>query len=128
MASVIIDSSVILAIAKNERLNDEAYVYAQDAIISSVNACEVLTKFIDRVGLTADESIDAVNGFKLIIEPFDQKHFYQAAMMYPQTKKLGLSLGDRACLALGMHYKLPVITADRAWAKLDIGVNVRVIR
>lgn len=115
MVSVIIDASVILAIAKNEKLNDEAYAYAHDAIISSVNACEVLTKFIDKVGMTMEEATNALNGFKLTIEPFDQNHFYHSAMMYSHTKKLGLSLGDRACLALALHHKLPVITTDRKW-------------
>lgn len=50
------------------------------------------------------------------------------ASLIKHTKPFGLSLGDRACLALGMKMNLPVLTADRAWAKLDLGVQVNLLR
>ncbi len=50
------------------------------------------------------------------------------ADLLPRTRALGLSLGDRACLALAMERKLPVLTADRAWKSLRVGVEIRVIR
>ena len=46
----------------------------------------------------------------------------------PHTRALGLSLGDRACLALGLRGGLPVLTADHAWQQLTLGVVVQVIR
>jgi len=62
------------------------------------------------------------------VEAFDAGLAYLAGLLRPQTKGIGLSLGDRACLALGRHMRLPVLTADRAWAKLRVGVEIRVIR
>ena len=126
MAFIIVDASVIVAIAKNEPLNAEAYTHIHDAMISSVNACEVLTIFIDRVGMTLEEAVKALNGFKLKIEPFDQNHFHLAAQMYPHTKRLGLSLGDRACLALGKHHKLPVMTVDKIWQEAGETLDIKV--
>lgn len=130
MPSAIIDASIILAIAQNETLNAEAYTHAHDGIMSSVNACEVLTKFIDTIGMTKEEAVDALNGFKLQIESFDQHHSEQAALLYPKTKQLGLSLGDRACLALGKIYQLPIITADRNWqeSRKILGLDIRLGR
>lgn len=51
-----------------------------------------------------------------------------AANLRLATRPLGLSLGDRFCLALGLERNLPVITADRAWAGLDLGVEIQLIR
>jgi PIN domain nuclease of toxin-antitoxin system len=60
--------------------------------------------------------------------PFDEELARGAGALRPATKSLGLSLGDRACLALAQREGLPVLTADRAWAKLAVGVEVKVIR
>jgi len=59
---------------------------------------------------------------------FDAESAYAAAMLRDRTRQFGLSLGDRACLALGAARGLPVLTADRSWAELSIGVEVRLIR
>lgn len=52
----------------------------------------------------------------------------RAAKLRPLSRHLGLSLGDRVCLALGQRLALPVITSDRRWADLDCGIDVRLIR
>jgi PIN domain nuclease of toxin-antitoxin system len=49
-------------------------------------------------------------------------------LLRPKTKQLGLSLADRACLALGASLERPVLTTDRAWERVDVGVDIRVIR
>jgi len=59
---------------------------------------------------------------------FDMQQAHIAGNLWQQTKPFGLSLGDRACLALATHLDLPVLTADKIWAQLDIGVPVRLIR
>lgn len=71
---------------------------------------------------------DILGGLHLSIVPFDDELAYDCAGLRPVTKHLGLSLGDRACLALAKREVLPVLTADRVWSELDIGVEVRLIR
>jgi ribonuclease VapC len=55
-------------------------------------------------------------------------HSELAAQLWSQTKAFGLSLGDRACLALAIDQKAIALTADRVWANLQIGVDIQVIR
>ena len=80
---------------------------------------------------TAEERAEGLklikNTFGHIIE-FDQEQAIIAASFDKITKKYGLSLGDRACLALAKHKKLPVLTADKIWKKFDLGLKVQLIR
>lgn len=64
----------------------------------------------------------------LEIVPFTAEDAALAASLVPATRRLGLSLGDRACLALALARKIPAVTADRSWSHLQIGVEIRVIR
>jgi ribonuclease VapC len=64
----------------------------------------------------------------LRVHPFDQQQAYVAGRMELPGRKFGLSLGDRACLALASVLSLPAMTADREWANLDLGVQVLLIR
>jgi PIN domain nuclease of toxin-antitoxin system len=60
--------------------------------------------------------------------PFDEEQAFQAGLLYPQVQPFGLSLGDRACLALARQVAGTAVTADRAWEKLDLGVGIQLIR
>lgn len=64
----------------------------------------------------------------LLIEPFDEAAVASAARLRPLTRALGLSLGVRACLALALSRGLRVLTADRAWANLNLGITIELIR
>ncbi len=65
----------------------------------------------------------------LLIVPFGFEDAERAAALWSKTTQAGLSLGDRACLALASRLSLPVLTADRAWSSLqDLDISVRVIR
>jgi PIN domain nuclease of toxin-antitoxin system len=64
----------------------------------------------------------------LEIRRFDETSAWTAARLRSATKKYGLSTGDRACLALALDEGLPVLTADRAWLTLDVGVHIRTLR
>jgi PIN domain nuclease of toxin-antitoxin system len=96
-------------------------------MISAVNVAEVITRLID-LGYSPEAAEVAISrgGFEVI--PFDTAAASLAAKLRVTTRHLGLSLGDRACLALAEREGLPVLTADRAWASLDIGVEIRLIR
>jgi ribonuclease VapC len=74
---------------------------------------------------------DISNGWsalQIAVHPFDQKQALAAGLLAPLTKRFGLSLADRACLVLARQLGAPVVTADRAWAKLDLGIEIRIIR
>jgi PIN domain nuclease of toxin-antitoxin system len=79
-------------------------------------------------GVTPDEVMARLGSIGLEIEPFDDRDASLVGLLRPMTKALGLSLADRACLALGMRLELPVLTADRALMKARVGVAVRAIR
>jgi len=61
------------------------------------------------------------------IVPFDTNHAYSTALMRKNTKKCGLSLGDRACLSLAKFMNLPILTADKAWMKADLDIKIILI-
>jgi PIN domain nuclease of toxin-antitoxin system len=77
----------------------------------------------------SDEAGDTVLGLMTVeVRAFDNDDARQAAALRPPTRRLGISFAGRACLVLGRRLVLPVLAADRRWAELDIGVEVRLIR
>jgi PIN domain nuclease of toxin-antitoxin system len=127
MASVVFDASTLL-ISTNREIGWEAVdALDDDIIMSSVNFAEVVAK-LTLLG-TPREAIDGlVPDYQLTIPPFTDRLATLAGLLVTHTGHRGLSLGDRACLALAIALGLPVVTADRAWAGLDLGVEIRVIR
>jgi PIN domain nuclease of toxin-antitoxin system len=95
--------------------------------VCAVNHCEVAGKMI---GWGSDESaIAATLGLMAYgIHPFDDLRAVLAARLRNSVKARSLSFGDRACLSLAMVTGLPVLTADRDWSALDLGIDVRLIR
>jgi ribonuclease VapC len=127
MSRVVLDSSAILAYLHREPGADLILSLASNAILSSVNASEVQSR---QVRKGADPRIAWENILVSVqaIIPFDAVQAEIAGTLVRQAQLYGLSLGDRACLALGLATKSPVYTADRAWAQLQVGVDVRLVR
>jgi len=124
----VLDASAILAVVGGEpgadKLTPELLARA---VGSTVNLAEVQTKLVSR-GWTSDQAWeDATSPVREVVS-FDEEQARIAGDLVTQTRHLGLSLGDRACLALGMALKLPVYTAEKAWKKLKVGVRIHVIR
>ncbi len=71
---------------------------------------------------------DAINALELAIVDFNAELAYKVGVLRPLTRHIGLSLGDRVCLALAQHLGLPALTTDRAWEGLSLGITVQVIR
>ncbi len=126
MSKIIFDSSAILALLKMEDGHEVVSGKLDDAIVSSVNFCEVLT-VISRKGFGQEQIIKFVKETFLHTEDFDNEQAIIAASFNDVTQN-GLSLGDRSCLALAKIKNLPVLTADRAWQLLESGVDVQLIR
>jgi PIN domain nuclease of toxin-antitoxin system len=97
------------------------------AVWSAVNYAEVLTRLAELSG-SFEETRMRVNRLELEVIPLDAELAAATASLRPVTKPYGLSLADRACLALGLALQLPVVTADQSWAELDIGVPIEQIR
>lgn len=125
--TVVMDASALLAFLQNEPGGDMVRGLLHQSIISSVNWSEVVQKSLAK-GADIEGMWEDMTLLGLRSRPFSLEQAEAAARLWPTTRELGLSLGDRACLALGLETGFPVITADRPWAKLDIGLEIRVIR
>jgi ribonuclease VapC len=123
----VIDSSVVLAGILGEPggeiLEDPGELFH----FSMVNLAEVHTKVVERGG--AIEDVNAYLGpLSIRLRTFRAGQAETIGRLRPLTRHLGLSLGDRACLALGLQTGLPVLTADTKWIELDLGIDIRLIR
>jgi ribonuclease VapC len=127
MASAVLDASVLLAHISGEKGSEVVPELASGALLSTVNLAEVFAKLLER-NFTANEAGEAIYGYRFDPVPFDRELARRTGVLRPLTKGLGLSLGDRACLALAQREGLPVLTTDKSWAKLNIGIEIRIIR
>jgi PIN domain nuclease of toxin-antitoxin system len=123
----VLDASAVLAHIAGEKGSDAVAQVAGGALLSTVNLAEVFSKLSER-GLSADQADTIVYRYGFEIAPFDEGLARQTGALRQVTRKWGLSLGDRACLALAQREDLPVLTADRDWAKLNLGIEVKIIR
>ncbi len=98
-----------------------------DGVVSTVNWAEVVQKSRN-LGASTTGLAEELVGAGLAIVPFDLDDAELAATLWERTHHLGLSLADRACLATALRRSGSVITADRAWSELDIGISIEVIR
>jgi ribonuclease VapC len=128
MNRVVLDASALLAILNREpgaeRLTPELL---SAAATSTVNLAEVHGKLVGR-GLDPDDAWEATLSPIREAVAFSSEHARIAGDLAVQSRALGLSLGERACLALGLALKAPVYTADKTWKKLKISVRIHVIR
>jgi ribonuclease VapC len=123
----VLDSSAILAELHDEPGADAVRAALPTSCISVVNYAEVITKLIDE-GLPFNQAEDFFE--RLFCEVIDADKYRGALVgaMHEATKRTGVSLGDRFCLQLGRELSVPVLTTDRRWKTLDLGVEVTLIR
>lgn len=127
MSEVVLDASALLALLNREPGYEEIARVITRAAISAVNLSEVAAKLAES-GMPGEAIQAALEGLALETHDFGREVAFQAGLLRPLTRSRGLSLGDRACLALGLQLDLPVITTDRAWEGLNLGVEVRLVR
>ena len=125
--SHVLDASAVLAWAQDEPGGQRVEEVLHAAYLSTVNLSESVAKLVERGVSYRPLQIDlSTSGLTLVgFEPGDA---YAAGDLRQDTRRFGLSFGDRACIALARRLGLPVLTADRAWAKLDLGVTIELIR
>ncbi len=122
----VLDSSAIIAVLRAEPGADKVAKVLPGGLLSAVNLAEVLTKLCEQ-GMSAAEARLAIEATGVEIIDFDDEQACLTGGMRNETRAAGLSLGDRACLALSRKKNLPAMTADQVWGKLT-GFNIILIR
>ncbi len=125
--STVIDSSALLALLWSEPGHQTVLAAINGAMISAVNLAEVASKLTDR-GVIGAAVSSALAKFPLEVVPFDERQALRSGDLRQATRRLGLSIGDRACLGLALAKGAKVLTADRHWARLDLGIDITLIR
>lgn len=123
----ILDSSAVLAVLFEEQGAENVVPHLATGCISAVNVTEVVTTAL-RGGASFPVVRDFLSRLALEVVPFDFRQALAAGSLQPYAKAHDLSLGDRACLAVGLTTGRPVVTADREWANLPLEVRVILIR
>lgn len=125
--TTVLDASALLAFLQNETGCDQVEAVLPEAVISSVNWAEVVQKSI-AAGVDIEGMREDLDALGLAILPFTVEEAEIAGRLWQQTREYGLSLGDRACLSLGLRLNAPVLTADQIWIALNLSITVHSIR
>jgi len=131
-ASSVLDASALLALMREEKgAGRVAEALKGRALIGAVNWAEVLSRLVQAGGdpvEIASRALSYGDGGLLELVPFDDEQAREVARLRRPTQPLGLSLADRAALALGRLRRLRVLTTDRAWRSLRLSIRIEVIR
>ncbi len=127
MSKVVLDASALLALLNDETGADLVRELLPDALISAVNLAEVVTR-LSLLGMPEEQVHEILSLLGLNVEPFDEEQAFRAGLLAAQTHSLGLSLGDRACLALASATDATAVSADRAWGDLELELKIKLVR
>lgn len=128
MADIVLDASAILAFLQREKGADIVEGLLPDAAVSANNLAEVVAKLVDH-GVPIDDIEQIIAAFDFSIIDVSKDDAVANGLLRAATRKAGLSLGDRSCLALAQRLALPVLTTDRAWGEIPgLPVEVRLLR
>lgn len=118
MPDVVLDASAILAVLFREAGGERVSAHLPGALVSTVNLAETITKLCEH-GMSAEDAEKAVSELHLSAVPFSVAQARVVGALRASTKTAGLSLGDRACLALGIERQASIVTADRTWLSIN---------
>lgn len=124
---IALDASALLAFLFGESGHEMVAEVIEGSALSTVNLAEVISRFA-RDGHSPELVYRQIAASGIEIVPFHGEDAALVAGLAPLTRESGLSLGDRACLALALRHGIPAITADQVWAKLDLPIKILVIR
>lgn len=125
--TAVLDSSAVLVLLQNEPGSAVVGQLIRGALLSAVNLTEVHAKLIGK-GVPALLSWQRIIALQCNLCSYSEEQARIAAELIDVTRPYGLSLGDRACLALAIDRKATVYTTDRAWKSLSLGIEIEVIR
>lgn len=123
----VLDASALLALINKEPGSEKVGKILPKCMMSAINLSESATILVS-ISIPHEKIKSILTELIGEIIPFDNEQAFEAAFLRNLTKSIGLSLGDRACLALGKLKNLPVVTADKVWSTIDCGVDVHLIR
>lgn len=129
VADVVLDASAVLAVIFDEPGGDRVADHLPGAQVSTVNIAEVATRLL-ALEMPRDTVETVIETLQLTIQPFDYGQALMTAQLRSVTRAAGLSLGDRACLALAKTRQTEALTSDRIWRDIadSAGVAVTLIR
>jgi PIN domain nuclease of toxin-antitoxin system len=128
MSRVVLDASALLALVQEEKGAEIIRSLLKSSVMSAVNVAESLT-VLQRIGIAPEEAIISISDMITTIIPFDLDQARFVAELDDQGQHKGLSLGDRACIYLGIKLQIPIYTADKIWARLQLdAADIRLIR
>ncbi|MGW8188980.1 type II toxin-antitoxin system VapC family toxin [Sphingomonas hankookensis] len=126
-SKVVLDASALLCLLNDEPGADKVIDVLTRSVLGTTNLAEVVSKLRER-GLTLDEVQEALGGLHLDVRPLSPSQAMTIGDLRPATKPLGLSLGDRACLALALDLGAELFTTDAGLASADAGFSITDIR
>jgi ribonuclease VapC len=127
VAEAVLDASALIAFLRKEPGQERVAEVLTRSCICTVNLAEVFGKMIE-YGKSLEDVVTQVERLRIPVVPFDTEQARIAASLWKRTRAIGMSLGDRACLALALNTSLPVLTTERDWLECDLGVQVIKIR
>ncbi|QEK39891.1 type II toxin-antitoxin system VapC family toxin [Candidatus Sneabacter namystus] len=125
---VVLDSSAVIALLEEERGHEVVQEHMQGALISSINVAEIFKYILNEKKLSEQDGISLLDTLGIKMINFDYRQAWLTATLSLRTRHKGLSLGDRACIALGMVHNLPVLTCDRIWQECELDVKIIAVR
>lgn len=127
MSEAVLDASATLALMMGEAGAERVAAFLPGALMSTVNVAEVVAKLVERDPAAAAKVFRAIGELGIDMVPFDGDQALISGALRSVTCHAGLSLGDRACLAVAKVKNLPVVTADRAWLRIAEAALVQVV-
>jgi ribonuclease VapC len=123
----VLDASAVLCLLQEEKGAERVARAMPAAIIGAVNYSEVVGKLVES-GIDEATVDGLIGALQLKVIPFDRAQARLAGSLRPVTRKLGLSLGDRACLALAAAQGATALTCERTWTKFEARCKVEAVR
>ena len=120
MAEAVLDASALIAFLRKERGAQKVAAVLTQSCISAVNIAETLSKMVE-YGKAVEEVAYQIERLHIPIIPFDAEQARVAASLWKATRPVGMSLGDRACLALALSRNVPALTTEGKWETVDVG-------
>jgi PIN domain nuclease of toxin-antitoxin system len=127
VAEAVLDASALLAFLRREPGAEKVAAVLTRSCISAVNLAETYGKMVE-YGKRLEDVAYQVERLRIPVIPFDASQAQIAASFWKLTRSVGMSLGDRACLALALKTGVPAFTTEKEWLECDVGVQVVKIR